>query len=173
MLFVATSMISCDKDDIVNPNDERFPVNYRFVNTTNLTLGALNFEVGTFYPIEYITNVTYKHFPKVDPFDTITMKIDTTGGYSYFSYIGCTTQMLVNVYFDLNDSIVYCSSWSTNIETIRQKSDSEVFFYWPMDTLKCVKVKGYTYKRYKYIIPVEKKYKFLPKSISHNGLFGL
>lgn len=42
MLFVTTSMISCDKDDIVNPKDERFPVNYRFVNTTNLTLGALN-----------------------------------------------------------------------------------------------------------------------------------
>jgi hypothetical protein len=152
IIFLIITSFSCEKNDCdcfqkTDPKDERYPINYNFVNTTDSELRALNFEVRTFFPIEYVTNFSYEHFPDVFPYDTITKTVDTTGGIGHFGYIGCATQMEVNVYYDINDTLTYVSTWWTKTDTIRSKADAEIYFFWPNDTLYCEKVMGYTYTR--------------------------
>jgi len=165
ILLIITSF-SCEKDDCecfqkTDPNDERYPVKYHFVNTTDSELRALNFEVRTFFPIEYGTNFHYKHFADVFAYDTLTITVDTTGGIANFGYIGCATQMEVNVYLDINDTLTYVSTWWTKTDTIRSKADAEIYFYWPNDTLYSEKRMGYTYTRHnKSAMIVEKSWNY-------------
>lgn len=153
LIFLVISFASCEKDEcectqITNPEDERFPVNYHFINTTENKLRALNFKVRTFYPSDYYgTNLKYTHFPDVFPYDTITMTIDTTGGIGSFGYIGCETQMQVNVYLDINDTLTYVSTWHTKTDIINCKADADIFFFWPNDTLYAEKILNHTYVR--------------------------
>jgi hypothetical protein len=137
-------MTSCKKDSIeTDPKDERYPIDFKFINTTENVLRVVNFGVGVSFPIEYESTLKSQHFPKVQPHDTLFLRVDTTKGYGNFGYIGCATQISIDVYYKLNDSMIYASGWRTKTDTIRSKADAKVFFYWPNDTLYCDKIIGY------------------------------
>ena len=107
VLFGFFFFISCEKDEanpIIEQKDERFPINFMFVNTMDKSLMALNFEVRTYFPIQDKSNIHYKYFPDVMPFDTITMIVDTITTTLGLGYISCVTQMEINVYLDINDT---------------------------------------------------------------------
>lgn len=150
LLIILLSIISCRKEKIedtiaIDPLDEKYPVNYRFINTTEKKLSALNFTTATFFPNKYSTLLSYTHFPNVAAFDTITKANGLMDDYDNRGYIGCTTQMEINVYQDINDTLGYISTWVTRKETIRSKTDAEIFFYWPTDTLFSHKKLGIYY----------------------------
>lgn len=136
--------ISCEKDLVEKESkEEKYPIHYNFVNTTSNELRYLNFKVKTFFPIEWETNLKYKQFPKVKPYDTATLTVDTLGGIGHFGYSGCQTQMEINVYNDIDETYTYVSTWWTKLDTIKSKTDAEIYFKWPIDTLNCVKIDSY------------------------------
>ena len=73
--------------------------------------------------------------------------MDTANGMGHFGYIGCTTQMLINIYSDYNDTLTSITTWVTRPDTIKSKADANIYFNWPSDTL-------YSEKRVRYIYSI-------------------
>jgi len=144
LIFCLLSLVSCKKDVIVqNSIPTKYPVIYRFINTSGNTLRDASFTARTYFPVENETNLNTIGSLNVLSKDTI-----TTTDSSPLGYIGCATQMEVVVYMNINDSLVYLSTWYTETDTIRCQADAKVYFYWPNDTL--YSEKGYSKSYYTY-----------------------
>lgn len=134
---------SCRKEVEIAPTQELFPIRYYFINASAGQLNAVNLTTGTYFPKINITNIYYKSFPRVRVSDSLLITIDTSSIAKSLGYIGCKTQLEVNVIEQRPGSVLYVSTWLTKQDTIKIKSDAQLYFVWPKDTLTAKKTAGY------------------------------
>jgi hypothetical protein len=136
-------MGSCRKEGEIDPTQDAFPINYYFVNRSASQLNAVNLTTSTYFSKIDKTTIFYKSFPRVRSLDSLLITIDTSSANKSLGYIGCQTQMEVNVIEQRTASLLYVSTWVTKRDSIRAKSDAQLYFVWPEDTLTATKTAGY------------------------------
>lgn len=134
---------SCRKEVEINPTQDLFPIKYYFINSSANQLTAVNLTTNTYFPQINKTNIFYKNFPRVRSLDSLLISIDTSSSTKSFGYVGCKTQMEVNVIEQRTGSVLYVSTWITSQDLIKTKSDAQLHFVWPKDTLTAKKTAGY------------------------------
>ena len=134
---------SCQKEREINPDQELFPIRYYFINAASSQLNAVNLTTNTYFPKINKTNIFYKNFPRVPSQDSLLITIDTSSVTRSMGYVGCKTQLEVNVIEQHTSSLLYVSTWLTDQDSIKTKSDAQLYFVWPKDTLTAKKTAGY------------------------------
>lgn len=134
---------SCRKEVDIDPTQESFPIRYYFINASAGQLNAVNLTTNTYFPIINKTNIYYKSFPRVRVSDSLLISVDTSSVTKSWGYVGCKTQLEVNVIEQRPGSVLYVSTWLTKQDSIKSKSDAQLYFVWPKDTLTAKKTAGY------------------------------
>ena len=137
---------SCRNEVDIDPTQESFPIRYYFINASAGQLNAVNLTTNTYFPKIDKTTIYYKSFPRVRLQDSLLITIDTSSTAKSFGYIGCKTQLEVNVLEQRASAGLYVSTWVTNQNLIKTKSDAQLYFVWPTDTLTAKKTAGYYVK---------------------------
>lgn len=133
----------CRKEADIDPIQESFPIRYYFINASAGQLNAVNLTTNTYFPKINKTNIYYKSFPRVRVSDSLLISVDTSSITKSWGYVGCKTQLEVNVIEQRPGSVLYVSTWLTKRDSIKSKSDAQLYFVWPKDTLTAKKTAGY------------------------------
>jgi hypothetical protein len=145
-LITLFSVSSCRKEVDINPTQESFPIRYYFINASAGQLNAVNLTTNTYFPKINQTNIYYKNFSRVRVSDSLLISVDTSSATKSWGYIGCKTQLEINVIEQRPGSILYVSTWLTKQDSIKTKADAQLYFVWPKDTLIAKKTAGYYVK---------------------------
>ena len=143
LLMILLIAGSCRKEADIDPAQESFPIRYSFINASAGQLNAVNLTTNTYFPKINKTTIYYKSFPRVRILDSLLITIDTSSLTKSWGYIGCKTQLEVNVIEQRAGSLLYVSTWLTKQDSIKTKSDAHLYFVWPRDTLRAKKTAGY------------------------------
>ena len=133
----------CRKEGEINPTQESFPIRYYFINASAGQLNAVNLTANTYFPKINKTNIFYKSFPRVRVSDSLLITVDTNLVTKSLGYVGCKTQLEINVIEQRPGSVLYVSTWLTKQDSIKTKSDAQLYFVWPKDTLTAKRIAGY------------------------------
>ncbi len=137
---VTLFLMACHKDEVVEDKPNLFPIKYYFINTSPNVIWSVNMTAYTYFPEVNQTNIHYKNFSNVATQDSLLIRVDTSSVTKSWGYVGCQTQLELNVMERRPGSMLYISTWQTDRGEIQSEADAQVFFTWPGDTVRATKI---------------------------------